>query len=101
MNASGEHTRSLWMSQEVGHAPRLHDDLSCDTVIIGAGIAGLSIAYELAAAGQNVIIIDRGPLVGGMTSRTTAHLAPICDDGVSELEKLRGEDLARLFQESQ
>jgi len=36
-----------------------------------------------------------------MTSRTTAHLAPICDDGVSELEKLRGEEMARLFQESQ
>lgn len=101
MNAAGERTRSLWMSQEVGQAPRLSDDLLCDTVIVGSGIAGLSVAYELAAAGQKVIVLDRGPLAGGMTARTTAHLAPICDDGVSELEKLRGADMARLFQESQ
>jgi glycine/D-amino acid oxidase-like deaminating enzyme/nitrite reductase/ring-hydroxylating ferredoxin subunit len=101
MNASFEHTRSLWMSQEVGTAPKLEGELRCDTVVVGAGIAGLSVAYELAAAGQSVIVMDRGQLAGGMTSRTTAHLAPICDDGVSELEKLRGEKIARLFQESQ
>ena len=101
MNASGERTRSLWMNQKVGAAPHLEGDFHCDTVIIGSGIAGLSTAYELAEVGQKVIVLDRGPLAGGMTARTTAHLSPICDDGVSELAKLRGEEMARLFQESQ
>ena len=101
MNVSFERTRSLWMSQEVAAAPKLREDVRCDTVIVGSGIAGLSVAYELTAVGQSVVVLDRGPLAGGMTSRTTAHLAPICDDGVSELEKLRGEEMARLFQESQ
>ena len=101
MNVSFERTRSLWMSQEVAAAPKLREDVRCDTVIVGSGIAGLSVAYELTAVGQSVVVLDRGPLAGGMTSRTTAHLAPICDDGVSELEKLRGEVMARLFQESQ
>ncbi len=73
----------------------------CDTVIVGAGIAGLSAAYELANAGHNVIVLDRGAIAGGMTSRTTAHLAPICDDGLSSLIKLRGEETAALFQQSQ
>ena len=36
-----------------------------------------------------------------MTSRTTAHLAPICDDTISGLIQLRGEDDAALFQQSQ
>jgi glycine/D-amino acid oxidase-like deaminating enzyme/nitrite reductase/ring-hydroxylating ferredoxin subunit len=36
-----------------------------------------------------------------MTSRTTAHLAPICDDGVSALIHIRGKDDAELFQRSQ
>ena len=40
-------------------------------------------------------------IAGGITARTTAHLAPICDDGVSSLIKLRGEETARLFQGSQ
>ena len=102
MNARGEQTRSLWMKVEVyPDAPKFSGKKSCDTVIIGSGIAGLSVAYELASIGQKVIVIDRGPIAGGMTSRTTAHLAPICDDGLSALINLRGEETARLFQESQ
>jgi glycine/D-amino acid oxidase-like deaminating enzyme/nitrite reductase/ring-hydroxylating ferredoxin subunit len=80
--------------------PRLRGDLRCDTVIVGSGIAGLSAAYELAQAGQKVIVIDRGAIAGGMTARTTAHLAPICDDGLSSLVSIRGEEMAELFQRS-
>src|SRR5918994_6773752 len=102
MNVSGERTRSLWMQTKVfGDAPPLEGQLTCDTVIVGSGIAGLSAAYELAAAGQKVIVVDRGAIAGGMTSRTTAHLAPICDDAISSLIDLRGEEMARLFQQSQ
>jgi hypothetical protein len=48
MNASDELTRSLWMDVAVADAPQLSDQLQVDTVIVGSGIAGLSIAYELA-----------------------------------------------------
>ena len=80
---------------------RLDGDRTCDTVIVGAGIAGISTAYELAREGQKVIIIDRGSIAGGVTARTTAHLAPLCDDLTSEMIKLRGEDISRAFYESQ
>ena len=65
MNAEREATRSLWMQQEVGDAPRLEGSQRCDTVVVGAGIAGLSIAYELAMAGRAVAVVDRGPIGGG------------------------------------
>src|SRR5436190_22872199 len=101
-NVSVEHTVSLWMRVEVApDAPRLEGALRCDTVVIGAGIAGLSVAYELTAAGRRVVVVDRGAIAGGMTSRTTAHLAPICDEGLNSLIDLRGEEMARLFQQSQ
>lgn len=103
MNASFEHTKSLWMTQaEVApDAPRLSGNMTCDIVVAGAGIAGLSIAYELSQRGKKVIVLDRGPVAGGVTSRTTAHLAPVCDDGVKALAKLRGEKIAAEFQASQ
>ena len=103
MNASGERTRSLWMAQEevVAHAPRLQGSQRCDTVVVGSGIAGLSVAYELSAAGRSVIVLDRGPIGGGMTARTTAHLTSICDDGTGELIEMRGEEMAKLFVQSQ
>jgi len=102
MNASKELTKSLWMQGDiVPPALQLKGDLACDTVVVGSGIAGLSTAYELTREGRDVVVIDRGSIAGGMTSRTTAHLAPVCDDGLSLLLGMRGEELARKFQKSQ
>src|SRR6476661_8099260 len=95
-------SRSLWMDVEVvKDAAALDGDRTCDTVIVGAGIAGLSTAYELALGGQKVIVIDRGRMCGGVTARTTAHLAPLCDDLTSEMIKLRSELDCKGFYESQ
>lgn len=102
MNAHAEATTSLWMDTKVlADAPPLQGRQEAETVVVGAGIAGLSVAYELAAAGQKVIVVERGAVGGGMTARTTAHLSPICDDGLSRLVDLRGPEAARLFQQSQ
>src|SRR3954469_762886 len=97
-----EATTSLWMAQTevLPEAAALTDSLTCDVVVIGSGIAGLSAAYELSAAGRSVIVLDRGPIAGGMTSRTTAHLTSICDDGMGELIGMRGEEMAKLFVQS-
>lgn len=102
MNVSAERTVSLWAAVEVApDAAPLTRDEQVDVAVIGSGIAGLSVAYELALAGQKVAVIDRGPIGSGMTARTTAHLTSICDDYFSKLIELRGHDLARLFYESQ
>jgi glycine/D-amino acid oxidase-like deaminating enzyme/nitrite reductase/ring-hydroxylating ferredoxin subunit len=102
INPLDQRSRSLWMDVKVApEAGRLAGDKICDTVVIGAGIAGISTAYELAARGQKVVVIDRGPIAGGITARTTAHLAPLCDDLTSEMIKLRGEAISRAFYESQ
>jgi glycine/D-amino acid oxidase-like deaminating enzyme/nitrite reductase/ring-hydroxylating ferredoxin subunit len=90
------------MNTEVApDAPPLRKAEKADTVVVGSGIAGLSTAYELAKRGQDVIVLDRGPIGKGMTSRTTAHLTPICDDSFEAFIKLRGLDAAKLFYASQ
>lgn len=102
MNAKRERSRSVWMDVEVApDAVPLEADHSADVAVVGAGIAGLSIAYELVLRGLSVVVLDRGEIAGGMTSRTTAHLAPICDDSLSELLSMRGLELAKGFQASQ
>src|SRR5436189_4903409 len=100
MNVSSERTSSLWMETEIISAPFLDRNENTDVVIIGAGIAGLSTAYELSRRGADVVVVDRGPIGKGMTARTTAHLASGCDDGFAELIKTRGEQAARLFYQS-
>ena len=89
-------SKSLWMDVDVmPAADALDGDGSCDVVVIGSGIAGISTAYELSQRGRSVIVIDRKRIAGGMTPRTSAHLAPLCDDFMSEFRKIRGSEAAR------
>jgi glycine/D-amino acid oxidase-like deaminating enzyme/nitrite reductase/ring-hydroxylating ferredoxin subunit len=102
MNASGENSVSLWMNTAtIEQAAPLASDEHVDVVVVGAGIAGVSTAYELSRLGRSVVVLDRGPLGGGMTARTTAHLASQLDDFYDELIKMRGEAEARLYYRSQ
>lgn len=93
---------SLWMDTDIlPEVTTLQDEARCDVAVVGSGIAGLSTAYELSKRGQSVIVIDRKGVASGMTARTSAHLAPLCDDLMSEFRKLRGAEVAKLFYESQ
>lgn len=93
---------SLWKAEfKTKSYPPLNEDLSCDLLVIGSGIAGLSSAYEASRFGEKVVVIDRGEITGGMTARTTAHLASELDDYYAELIKSSGEEKARLYHESQ
>ena len=100
MNAFEEQSRSLWRDTVVAEAPRFANDLRVDTVVVGSGIAGLSIAYELACKGLKVAVLDRGRIAGGMTARTSAHLSAQCDDGFQSLIKMRGIEGAKTFYQS-
>src|SRR5690606_11533844 len=75
-------------------------DTTADVLVVGTGIAGLSAAYELALRGRSVVAVDRGPVGGGMTARTTAHLAFAFDDYYHEMIDLHGRDRARQVRES-
>jgi glycine/D-amino acid oxidase-like deaminating enzyme/nitrite reductase/ring-hydroxylating ferredoxin subunit len=78
----------------------LQKDLTADVCVIGAGIAGVATAYLAARDNQSVVLIDDGPVGGGMTGRTTAHLVNALDDRYIDIEKFLGEECARLTAES-
>jgi glycine/D-amino acid oxidase-like deaminating enzyme/nitrite reductase/ring-hydroxylating ferredoxin subunit len=100
MNVGDENTRSPWMDVRVAEAPPLFRSERADVVVVGAGIAGLSVAYELVSRGKSVVVLDRGMIGSGMTARTTAHLATALDDYYKELVSARGEECARLYYQS-
>lgn len=102
MNVGDERSISCWIKDAPAiKASPLRRDQSCDVVVIGSGIAGLSTAYELSRFGRSVTVIDRGRIGCGMTARTTAHLATELDDLYSELIRMRGQDEARIYHDSQ
>src|SRR5436305_6151643 len=92
---------SLWEATAPTEALNpLRENTATDVCIIGAGIAGLSIAYTLAKNGRNVIVLDDGMIGRGMTARTTAHIVNALDDRYYDLEKYFGEDGAQLAAQS-
>jgi glycine/D-amino acid oxidase-like deaminating enzyme/nitrite reductase/ring-hydroxylating ferredoxin subunit len=78
----------------------LMNGAEADVCVIGAGIAGLSTAYQLTLENRSVIVLDDGPVGGGQSEKTTAHLASVLDDRFSNLAMRRGEDACRLAAES-
>ncbi|MEV6944801.1 FAD-binding oxidoreductase [Streptomyces sp. NPDC051172] len=48
--------------------------LTCDVVIVGAGMTGAACALCAARAGLDVIVVDRGPVAGGTTGAGEGNL---------------------------
>jgi glycine/D-amino acid oxidase-like deaminating enzyme/nitrite reductase/ring-hydroxylating ferredoxin subunit len=94
-------TASIWMGTfDSPDFPPLPRDLTTDVCVIGAGIAGLSTAYSLLKAGKKVVVLDDGPIGGGESGRTTAHLTWAMDDRIYRLQSVHGEANTRLIVES-
>lgn len=91
---------SLWQLSEKPLFTSLTHNLQVDTCIVGAGISGLTVAYQLLQAGQRVAILDRERLGLGETGLTSAHLSNALDEGYVKLEHLHGAEGARLAAES-
>jgi len=92
---------SIWAATaDIPTRRPLHADTTADVCIVGAGMAGLMTAYALTRMGRKVVVIDDGPLAGGQTTVTTAHLSNEIDDRYSEIERIHGIEAAYLAAES-
>jgi glycine/D-amino acid oxidase-like deaminating enzyme/nitrite reductase/ring-hydroxylating ferredoxin subunit len=101
MAASSQQTASVWMQTEtIPFSAALPADTQADVCVIGAGIAGMTTAYLLLQEGKSVVVLDDGPVGGGQTQRTTAHLSNALDDRYVEIERWHGQEGARLAAES-
>lgn len=102
MNDTSGNTLPVWVAtdpfENKPKFPKLDRDLTTDIVIVGAGISGISTAYELVKAGKKVTMIEAREVLSGETGRTSGHLASFLDDHFRELIKsefdyfLRGRD---------
>ena len=101
MNALDEHSKPYWASVPPLKVRALDRSLTVDVAVVGSGMAGTSVAYELAARGVKLALLDRGQLGRGMTARTSAHLAFQSDDLYQEVISRRGLKLAKLHYRSQ
>src|SRR5690606_500224 len=96
-----ESSVSLWeATTEPLRFPPLKGDSRADVCVVGGGIAGVTTAYLLARQGKRVTLLERSVIGGGETGQTTAHLASELDDYYHVIEKMHGEEGARVARES-
>ena len=101
MPTSSGFTTPPWAATaDVPAFPPLAADATADVCIVGAGLAGLTTAYLLGKAGRRVLVLDDGPVGGGETGRTTAHLSNALDDRYFNVERVHGARGAQLAAES-
>jgi glycine/D-amino acid oxidase-like deaminating enzyme/nitrite reductase/ring-hydroxylating ferredoxin subunit len=92
---------SYWIdSTEQRSFDTLTSDISCDILVVGAGLAGITTAYCLAKAGRQVVVIDDGFVGSGETGRTTAHVVNALDDFYKDIASMHGQDNAKLAADS-
>lgn len=68
-----------------------------DVIVVGAGMAGLLIAYYLKERGKDVLVLEAGEIASGQTERTTAKITSQHGLKYSQLMRTVGVKKARLY----
>ena len=79
----------------------LKENIECDILVIGGGIAGLSTVYNLKDHGKRIILIDKNKCGMGATSCNTGKLTFMQDLIYHDIESNYNEKVARLYLNSQ
>lgn len=72
----------------------MKDDATCDVLIVGGGITGALMAFQVCSEGYKTILIDKNDIALGSTSATTAILQYELDEPLYSLIDKVGEEIA-------
>lgn len=76
--------------------PSLKHDLDTDVLVIGGGITGALISYQLIKMGKHVTLIDKRDIAQGSTAATTSMIQYEIDVPMIRLSKIIGEEGAAI-----
>ncbi len=65
---------SIWSTTKIPARPRLAEDITTDVAVIGGGMAGILVAYQLMLRGVDVVVLEAARIASGQTRGTTAKI---------------------------
>lgn len=97
MNDSTPKPPSFWWAADQPAFAPLAADLDVDTIVIGGGITGLTLAYTLSEQGSVAAVLEAGRMAGEASGRNAGFLLAIPAEPYAERIALWGRDGARAF----
>lgn len=84
--------KSYWLSntQQSVQFPYLSQDIECDIVVVGAGVAGALCGYTLATSGINTVVVDASVAGHANTAVSSSILSYDIDYDLRDLKNLIG-----------
>lgn len=95
-----DRSKSIWEDVVLPHFSSLDKNLRADVCVVGGGMSGVSIAYQLGKRGHKVILLEGARLASGQTGRTTAHLTYQPEEQLKNLIKQHEKDNLSLYLDS-
>ena len=74
--------------------PSLRNNISCDVLIVGAGVTGALLAYQFSGEGYKTVVIDKRDVGTGSTCATTSMIQYEMDKLLYEIINILGRDAA-------
>ena len=85
----------FWYQGETPSGTPLERDLSVDAAVVGGGMAGLSCAQFLRAAGLSVALLEKDYCGAGASGKSSGFITPASELELSDLFASYGIDRAR------
>ena len=89
--------RSIWQNETIPPHSPLEGDVRADVCVIGAGVAGLNLAYLMKKAGLKVVVAEASRVGAGTTSRTTGKITAQHDLIYDFLARTSGDEAGRVY----
>ena len=79
----------------------LDKDISCDVLIIGGGLTGVSSLFNLRDSGLDVVLVEQNKIGLGVTSNSTGKLTYLQNDLIDKIRKFYSDSVALEYINSQ
>lgn len=90
-------THSLWKNLNSKETSKISQNLDTEVLIIGGGITGLQVLYQLKKEGTDALLVERNLCGEGVTSKSTAKITYLQNDTIDKIANLVKEEKAKEY----
>ena len=65
-------------SGPVNNTPESNETITTDTLVVGGGISGMTVAVETSEVGKKAVLVEREPSIGGRVASMNLYFPKLC-----------------------